>query len=456
MIRFQLLVAVSFLFVAGSVCAESQSRIDIYDANPRYWEYGGKPVVLIGGSVEDNLYQIPDLEAHLDLLQSVGGNYVRNTMSSRDEGNVWPFKLLENGKYDLDQWSDEHWQRFERFLQLTSARDIIVQIEVWATFDYYMQFWDKNPFNPKNNITYSPEQSGLPVEVDSHPTQRRNNFFWSVPAENNQTLVLGYQQRFVDKMLSYSLAYGNVLYCMDNETAVTAEWGKYWSEYIKAKAKDAGVLVHTTEMWDPWNLADEKHNATFDHPETYSFVDISQNNHQKGQAHWDNAQRQRARIAEQPRPLNNTKIYGADGGRFGNTRDGMERFWRNIIGGLASARFHRPDAGLGLNELAQANLRSMRMLLDAIDIVSCEPHNDLLSDREENEAYCTANPGAAYAVYFPNGGNVVLDVTALQQTAHVRWLNIMECAWSGPVEVDAAAPLQLTCPDEGYWVALVE
>jgi hypothetical protein len=369
---------------------------------------------------------------------------------------VWPFKLLENGKYDLDQWSDEHWQRFERFLQLTSARDIIVQIEVWATFDYYMQFWDKNPFNPKNNITYSPEQSGLPVEVDSHPTQRRNNFFWSVPAENNQTLVLGYQQRFVDKMLSYSLAYGNVLYCMDNETAVTAEWGKYWSEYIKAKAKDAGVLVHTTEMWDPWNLADEKHNATFDHPETYSFVDISQNNHQKGQAHWDNAQRQRARIAEQPRPLNNTKIYGADGGRFGNTRDGMERFWRNIIGGLASARFHRPDAGLGLNELAQANLRSMRMLLDAIDIVSCEPHNDLLSDREENEAYCTANPGAAYAVYFPNGGNVVLDVTALQQTAHVRWLNIMECAWSGPVEVDAAAPLQLTCPDEGYWVALVE
>jgi hypothetical protein len=243
---------------------------------------------------------------------------------------------------------------------------------------------------------------------------------------------------------------------MDNETAVTAEWGKYWSEYIKAKAKDAGVLVHTTEMWDPWNLADEKHNATFDHPETYSFVDISQNNHQKGQAHWDNAQRQRARIAEQPRPLNNTKIYGADGGRFGNTRDGMERFWRNIIGGLASARFHRPDAGLGLNELAQANLRSMRMLLDAIDIVSCEPHNDLLSDREENEAYCTANPGAAYAVYFPNGGNVVLDVTALQQTAHVRWLNIMECAWSGPVEVDAAAPLQLTCPDEGYWVALVE
>jgi len=147
--------------------------------------------------------------------------------------------------------------------------------------------------------------------------------------------ALLHQERFVDKILSYSLKFGNVLYCMDNETAVTPEWGKYWSEFIKRRAAEAGVQVHTTEMWDPWNLADSKHNATFDHPETYSFVDISQNNHQKGQAHWDNAQRQRERIARRPRPLNNVKVYGADTGRFGNTRDGIERFWRNVIGGLA-------------------------------------------------------------------------------------------------------------------------
>ena len=118
-----------------------------------------------------------------------------------------------------------------------------------------------------------------------------------MPAERNQQIVLKYQQRFVDKLLSYSLKFGNVLYCMDNETSVTPEWGKYWSEYIKAKAKAAGLSVHTTEMWDPWDLANKMHSATFDHPETYSFVDISQNNHQKGQQHWDNAQRQRARIA---------------------------------------------------------------------------------------------------------------------------------------------------------------
>jgi len=128
-------------------------------------------------------------QEHLDLLKSVGGNYVRNTMSSRDEGNVWPFKKVIAG-YDLEQWNDEYWHRFETFLQLTQARDIIVQIEIWATFDYYRENWAVNPFNPKNNINYTPEQTGLPEHVKTHPTRTENNFFWSIPAERNQRTTL--------------------------------------------------------------------------------------------------------------------------------------------------------------------------------------------------------------------------------------------------------------------------
>jgi len=430
-------------------------RIEIYKPNPAYWQYKGKPVLLIGGTKDDNLFQVPDLEEHLDLLKAVGGNYVRNTMSSRDEGNVWQFKKV-NGKYDLDQWNEEYWRRFENFLKLTQERDIIVQIEVWATFDYYRDNWAVNPFNPKNNINYTAEQTGLPEQVNTHPTRTENNFFWSVPAERNQKAVLKYQRRFVDKILSYSLKFSNVLYCMDNETSVTPQWGKYWSEYIKAKAKAAGVAVQTTEMWDKWDLAHPQHNATFDHPETYSFVDISQNNHQKGQTHWDNAQRQRVRIADNVRPLNNVKIYGADTGRFGNDRDGMERFWRNIFGGLASARFHRPDSGLGLGEKAQANIRSMRLITDKMSVFKCAPGNDLLSERESNEAYCLANPGTEYAVYFPNGGEVTLDTRAMQKPATVRWLNIMRCQWSSPKRIEGKSKLNLRCPSRDYWAVLVQ
>jgi len=433
-------------------------RIDVYEANPAYWQYGGQPVVLIGGSKDDNLFQIPDLAEHLDLLQSVGGNYVRNTMSARlDKGfEVQAFAQRDDGKYDLERWNDEYWQRFENLLTWAEARDIIVQIEVWATFDYYRDNWDVNPFNPKNNVNYTADQTGLPVRVTSHPTRTENNFFWSVPAERNQTAVLKYQERFVDKLLSIALAHGNVLYCMDNETSVTPEWGWYWAKYIQAKAKAAGVNVHTTEMWDAWDLANAQHNATFDHPEIYAFVDISQNNHQKGQAHWDNAQKQRRRIADKRRPLNCVKIYGADSGRFGNDRDGMERFWRNIFGGLAAARFHRPDSGLGLGDKAQANLKSMRLLLDEIDAFTCAPHNDLLAERAENEAYCMADPGTAYAVYFPNGGEVTLEVGALPASARVRWLNVMQSEWMRAVPVQADGKLMLKCPSQDYWVVLIK
>ncbi|MBN2308712.1 MAG: hypothetical protein JXR94_07050 [Candidatus Hydrogenedentes bacterium] len=454
--RAMCLTAAIGMALAGSPAAAADGKsIDICRDHPYYWAYGGQPVLLLGGSVEDNLFQIPDLEAHLDLLKSVGGNYVRNTMSARDEGNVWPFKPVD-GAYDLEQWNDEYWQRFARFLELTHERDIIVQIEVWATFDYYRDCWERNPFNPKNNRTYTAEQSGLPTAVNSHPLACQNNFFWAVPAERNQEIVLKYQRRFVDKMLSYSLQYGHVLYCMDNETAVTPEWGKYWADYIKRKAADTGVSVHTTEMWDPWDLADAKHNNTFDHPETYSFVDISQNNHNKGQAHWDNAQRQRERIAAQPRPLNMVKMYGADSGRFGTTRDGIERFWRNVFGGMAAVRFHRPDSGLGLSEFAQANLRSMRMVTDGLDIFTCAPHNDLLSEREPNEAYCTARPGEVYAVYFPDGGQVGLDIGALAGDATLRWLNVMESAWRPADRIRGGGILRLECPGTGHWTALIQ
>ena len=336
----------SLVSLSPAIATEPDARIHPYAKNPYYWQYQGKPVLLLGGSSEDNLFQIPNLEEELDAIAEAGGNYVRCTMSWRDEGNVMPFGK-KGEKYDLNTWNPEFWNRFERFLKETAKRDIIVQIEVWATFDYYRDLWDRNPFRPGNNVNYSRKESGLPVRVNSHPTQTKNDFFRSVPAAKHLRVVLPYQERFVAKMLEHSLKYDHVLYCMDNETSVTPKWGAYWSEFIKKKAAETGKRVETTEMWDPWNLDHPMHGNTFDHPETYSFVDISQNNHLKGQKHYDNALTQRRRLAKNPRPMNNVKTYGADTGHFGTTKDGIERFWRSIFAGCASTRFHRPASGIG-------------------------------------------------------------------------------------------------------------
>ncbi len=444
------------LVVLTAICAEAQGQpIRISRQYPRYWEYGGKPTLLLGGSVEDNLFQIRDLKAHLDLLKSVGGNYVRCTMSSRDPGDVWPFHQREDGKYDLERMNEEYWRRFESLLKLGRERGIIVQIEVWDRFDFAMDPWLQNPYNPANNINYSPEQSGLKTRYPDHPGGNANPFFRSVPELDNNALLLRYQRAQVDRMLSISLRYPNVLYCMDNETSGAEEWGAYWAQYIQEKAKQARVTVYCTEMWDPWDLSHPMHNRTFDHPERYAYADISQNNHQKGQAHWDNAQRVRARLSARPRPLNNVKIYGADTGRYGTDRDGIERFWRNIIGGLASARFHRPASGLGLSPTAQANIRSARMLTDAMSIFRCEPRNDLLSDREPNEAYLTAEEGRQYALFFPDGGAVTLDMSGAKGRFRLRWLSILDSRWLPPTPVTAGGTVKLEAPGKGYWAALL-
>ncbi len=439
------------------------ARIQPYTNNRFYWKYKGEPVLLIGGSREDNLFQIDDLEAHLDLLASVGGNYVRCTMSSRDGGDVWPFERdAETGLYDLETPGRAYWERFTRFMELTAERDIIAQIEVWDRFDFARDPWQDNPYNPKNNVNYTVEASGLKPEITTHPGRRENAFFRTPPALENNEVVLPYQRSQVAKMLSISLQYGHVLYCMDNETNSPPEWGRYWATFIQEQAAEAGVGVETTEMWDDHDLLGPQHAHTLDHPETYQFVDVSQNNHQVGYTHWVKPQEIRQRILDSGviRPMNSVKIYGANSGRYGTTRDAQERFWRNILGGLASSRFHRPASGLGLNAIAQAHLRSMRLVTGEVDIFTCQPHTDLLSNRSPNEAYCAADPGREYVIFFPDGGNVFLDVSAADgKELSVRWLDVRDSRWTAvpaPLPVEDGHARLVTPTEEGYWAAVVK
>ena len=438
-----------------------RDRIRPYLRNPRYWQYKGRPVLLLGGTKDDNLFQIPDLKEHLDLLASVGGNYIRNTMSARvDRGfEVQPFKKLSNGKYDLDQWNDEYWNRFERMLKLTWVRDIIVQIEVWAFHDFNKGHWEKNPWRPANNISYSESSTTL---KDSYGNIGKvpHDFFFTVSKLNNDGLVLAYQQKFVDKILSHSLRYAHVLYCMTNEIhpQFSPEWGWYWSEYIKDKAAAADRKVETTEMNWEIDLKKAQQRASLDRPDVFSFFEASQNSAKMGQQNWDNLQFARHYLGEEPRPINHVKIYGADTNTWkGSTdRHATECFWRNIIiGGSASSRFHRPPYGLGLISKAQAHIKSMRMFTGKMDIFTCEPHNELLSIRKENGAYVIANPGKEYAIYFPNGDPVALDLNAAQGKMKGRWLDIAQSQWAKQEMLEGGGTVTLSPPGTGHWVVWI-
>ncbi len=470
------------LFASGGSCVAAETshanRIRPYKKNPCYWQYKGEPVLLLGGSKDDNLFQIPDLKEHLDLLVGAGGNYVRNTMSDRkDKGfEVYPFKKLPNGKYDLNQWNEEYWKRFANLLQWAEQRDVIVQIEVWDRFDYtdHREFenWSTNPYNPANNINYTPAESGLLAEYPKHhPSADKQPFFHTIPTMDDNAVVRKCQEAFVDKMLSYSLPCGNVLYCMNNETSTDPAWGQYWMKYIRNRATKAGIDVYVTDMFDVgWKLdTEEKFLLSFDRPDLYTFLDISQNTANKNtfKKQWENLLFVRDRIKDNPRPVNNTKNYGSSEWppssgyhkrvwRRWTTESAVQRYVLNVVGGCASTRFHRnPIGGIGLTQPAQDCIGTLRKLEGLVRMWKLAPRDDLLTEYEESKVFLSADPGRAYVLFFLEGGSAILDLTGCDGDFRIKWINVLTGKWGKECKIASGEKVTVSSPASGSWIAAI-
>ena len=207
----------------------------------------------------------------------------------------------------------------------------------------------------------------------------------------------------------------------------------------------------------------------------FNFCDISQNNGNGGQAHYDNLIWYRSKVLEHgPRPINHTKCYhfnwptGADFGRGRSSPSNDEaaaKFWRAVFGGAASIRFHRHTGfrprglreGFGLEVEAQTHIRSLGLLLDKTHVFTMEPRNDLLSSRGDNEAYALAELGRQYAIYFTGEGDrsVVIDLSELKGIATERWLDIEHRAWLNETTLPGSEPRTLRTPGPGQWAVLI-
>jgi hypothetical protein len=481
-------VTVACLYATRDLYGEETKDMSVsngirpYEKNPFYWQYRGKPIVLIGGSDMDNLFQWTGskLTDHLDLLVSSGGNYVRNTMSSRnhafpynDDGMAYPFRKREDGKYDLDQWDDDYWNRLDTFLAETHKRGIIVQHELWDMYAVTgRDAWKKQPWNPENSVNYILKSIHAKREGFHHP------FFLAVTELDNDPVLISYQTKYIRKMLQICLKYDHVLYQLDNESPFPPEVSDYWAEFIHKEGGDKQVYVCDSRRFhspspvftDFRDMSNPDHNHPLSHPEIYNYTDISQNGGNTGQTHYGNLVWFRSQLLDDPRPINHTKIYqfnwptGVDwrDRSQGIPKDGADKFWRNIFGGAASARHHRHVpregwGGIGLTPFGQRQLRSMRMLLDAMWIFTMEPCNDLLSHREEDEAYAIAEPGKQYAVYFTGYGDRSVQIDLAAASGHLveRWLDIGNSLWGEESVINGGDDHKLTVPGNGQWAVLL-
>ena len=414
-------------------------------------------MLLLGATDNDNLFQNENIESHLDSLKAFGGNYIRNTMSDRDLGDEKAFLKTPDGKYDLNGWNETYWNKFTRMLQLTSERDIIVQIEIWDRFDHSRNEWLTDPYNPGNNINYSYAETGLDSLYPSHPGRNEQPFFFSVPELNNNAVILKYQQAFVGKLLSISLEFNNVLYCIDNETSGVEEWATYWTGFVKENSK--GKEIYITQMWDTWDVKTDIHKRTIDHPERYGYIDISQNSQLPGYQNWVNQQYVFDYIKDHPRPVNSTKIYGSDSGtwldRGINTEHAVQTFFRNILGGYATSRFHRPPHGLGLSQTSINCLRSVRMIEELVKFWDLNPAMDLILNNEENLAYIAAKDKDTFVIYFTKPGRVQLDLRDVNKDFKIRWINISSGVMGEAGKIKGGGVVEIESPDSQGSIAVI-
>ena len=464
---FLVMIGMSLIIsVADAQFVNSSERIQPYQKDARYWQYKNSPILLLGGSKDDSLFQILDLEAHLNELKEAGGNFVRNTMSDRqDHGfEVYPYVQLENGKFDLDVWNEEYWLRFENLLRLTHERDIVVQIEVWDRFDHSQQHWEAGPYRPINNVNYTAKEAGLGNNYPAPAWHDRQPFFHTVPGmpryKKELEVVRKYQERFVRKLLSYSLKYRNVLYCMNNETSTPASWGRYWIELIQIEAKKAGVKVYCTDMFNDGYKPEQSKllEQAWEDTHVYGFIDISQiNSRLFNEQHWAKLQWVMKRMEGHHRPVNCVKIYGSGETNWGSGKpsDGVERFWRDLFAGCAAVRHHRDGGGIGLQPRAKACIRAARLAESLVRFWEVQSRQDLLTDCESDEAYLLADPGKKYLVYFTAGGSVKLDLSGAVGQLRLQWININSGQFEGELFIMGGESVVLEAPSAGPWVGAI-
>ena len=471
-------------------------------ADGHYWRYDGQRVLLLGGwnhghnpfidhdtdNDRDNkgVSSVAQIKHAMDELVAAGGNYLRCVLDPGMAAGIQGFSFCAKSRnqYDLSEMTGPFWERLEMFVAEAKNRNIIVQIEVWDRFDLIDGSWGSwrvSPWNPKNNVNYTAASSGLAESYGSFGT---HPFLKGVPGhpvyekasqsrKQKYDVVRVFQDRFIDRLLSITLRYNNVLYCMNNETHEHPAWGQYWMKFIENGARAQGKTVSTTDMFDDVFRAESSRGLTHQlgNRDEYDYVDASQaNSRHADQTHWDAVKWivDAARKTEPPYLLHMTKIYGNDlaldgkpWSRFkpGDSDNAIEEWWRNLLAGIAGVRFHRPTSGIGLYPEAKNCMTATRKVETKIKFWDVKPRLDLLTNRQPDEAYVAADPGNAYILYFTRngGGTVGLKLDKYPDASfELAWVNIGTGGWGPTKTLSGGSTVGIGRPNgSSHWVATV-
>ena len=204
---------------------QNEQTIRLHPENPHYFLYRGKAVALvssaehygavINGDFDYHKYLAALAAAGMNYTRLFGGSYVeapgksfgirRNDLAPEPGKFVAPWaRSSEPGyagggnKLDLAKWNPEYFTRLHDFLAEAARLGIVVEIGLFSSQYGEMQ-WNLSPFKTENNVN----------STDAIDWKKLNTL------ENGN--ILGFQEKYVRKLVREANAYPNVMFEIANE-----------------------------------------------------------------------------------------------------------------------------------------------------------------------------------------------------------------------------------------------
>ena len=408
-----------------------------YSENPHYLAMDGVPVFPLGATHAHSWTPISrpqvdllqDLDRLAAMVQRIGSRHVRgfvrcmpyDPLNHLHDGDVQrtlqPWKRLDDGRFDLEDFEPEWEQRLRAFLDAAAERRILVSLELWDDWSVTRGVggawdpgegaaWNGHPFNPDNNVNYG-------RDALTHTTRACVAPFYETIGDDNAA-VLRLQQLYAEHLIAIAAEYPTVIFNLSNETRAPLSWSRYWAEYLRERLPEGRMIgdMPSTNRRDGRGECDPELNPlTLAVDGRYDFVDIAQgvSRHEFGAdpvrqavGGGERIRSYRAAMQEEGRvkPLVVSKEYtrSRDGGTI--------VLWSRFTGGAAAARFHRPGRNQrGVSDFQYQAIEHLGRFVAGVPFWTMQPDPDVLvrQPADLDGALVLARRGKRYVVQLMGG-----------------------------------------------------
>ena len=433
--------------------------IRLHPENPHYFEYRGKPLILITSAEHYGaLINLGfDYTKYLETLRAEGMNYTRifmgayvenpesfgikfNTLAPARNKLIVPWKRSDTpgyihggNKFDLDQWDEAYFERLKDFVQKAAEQNIIVEITPFSSI-YRDDYWTYSPFYPDNNINGTKAEDRKKLQT--------------LPANTHN--LLPYQERYVRKLAQELNEFDNIFFEIQNEPWADNEdrvmdllpqnltEKKKWTSYVHLATQGAldwqqhiADIIREEEAQLPKQHLIAQNYCNFKYPIPHVDEAISIINFHYAwpeAAYWNRGW---------------DRVLGYDESGFRGAGDEVYRkhAWHFILagGGLfnnldysfvpghedGSFNNQGPEGGSpggGSPELR----RQLKVLSDFIhrfDFINMEPDQNLIQHAPGLFARGLAQVGKHYAIYLDGSGPAELHLNIARGSYHIEWID---------------------------------